>query len=96
MNWPHALPNWRQSEQSLERRIAELEKAGTTKVGPITIIIRCMTPGNFDVEIQELHDSKGSQQWKRQLGKTGQSLINRASRELKRDGPGCALLMVGD
>lgn len=80
---------------SLERRIAELEKAGSTGEGPMTIIIRCMTPGNIDVEIQELHDSKGSQQWKRKPGETEQGLIDRASLEVMRNGPGCALLMAG-
>lgn len=82
--------------QSLERRIAELEKAGSTGEGPTTIIIRCLTRGNLEVEIQELHDSKGTQQWKRQPGETEQGLIDRASREVKRAGPGCALLMAGD
>jgi hypothetical protein len=81
--------------QSLERRIAELEKASSTGEGPMTIIIRCMAPGNLEVEIQELHDSKGSQQWKRQLGEAEQEFIDRASREVSRDGPGCALLIAG-
>lgn len=82
--------------QSLERRIAELEKVGSTGDGPMTIIIRPMTPGNLEVEIQELHDSKGCQQWKRQTGETEQEFIDRASREVTRNGPGCALLMAGD
>lgn len=81
--------------QSLERRIAELEKAGSTDEGPMTIVIRWMTPGNLDDEIQELHDWKGSQQWKRQPGETEQELIDRATREVTRNGPGCALLMAG-
>lgn len=81
--------------QNLERRIAELEKAGSTGEGPMTIIIRCMTPGNLEVEIQELHDWKGGQQWKRQPRETAQDLIDRASREVTRNGPGCALLMAG-
>ena len=81
--------------QSLERRIAELEKAGAANEMPMTIIIRCMTPRNLEVEIQELHDSKGGQQWKRQPGEAEQEFIDRASREVKRDGPGCALLMAG-
>ena len=81
--------------QSLERRIAELEKAGAANEGPTTIIIRCMTPGNLDVEIQELHDWKGSQQWQRHPGETEQEFIDRASREVKRDEPCCALLMAG-
>ena len=81
--------------QSLERRIAELEKAGSTNDWPLTIIIRCMTTGKLDEEIQELHDSKGSQQWTRQPGEAEQVFIDRASREVKRDGPGIALLMAG-
>ena len=82
--------------QSLERRIAELEKSGSTGEGPQTIIIRGMTPGNLEVEIQELHDSKSGQQWQRQPEETEQEFIDRASRELKRDGLGCALLIGGD
>ena len=82
--------------QSLERRIAELEKAGSTGEGPMTIVIRCVTTGNLDGEIQELNDWKGSQQWKRQPGETEQELIDRASREVTRSGPGCPLLMAGD
>jgi hypothetical protein len=81
--------------QSLKRRITELEKAGSTDDGPITIIIRPMTPGNLEVEIQELHDSKSSQEWKRQPGEPEQAFIDRASREVTRNGPGCALLMAG-
>ena len=81
--------------QSLERRIAELEKANSTNEGPMTIIIRCMTPGYLDMEIQELHNWKGSQQWQRQLGEPEQEFIDRASREVTRNGPGCALLMAG-
>lgn len=46
-------------------------------------------------KIQELHDSKGGQQWKRQTGEAEQEFIDRASREVNRDGPGCALLMAG-
>ena len=82
--------------QSLERRIAELEKAGSTGEGPMTIVIRCLMPGNLDEEIQELHDWKGGQQWKRQLRETEQGLIDRASREVIRNGLNCALLMAGE
>ena len=81
--------------QSLERRIAELEKAGSTGEGPMTIIIRCMTPGHLDVEIHELHDWKGSQQWQRQPEEAEQEFIDRATREVTCNGPGCALLMAG-
>ena len=81
--------------QSLERRIAELEKAGTTGEEPMTIVIRWMTRENLKEEIQELHDSKGSRQWTRQPGETEQEFIDRADFEVRRDGPGCALLMAG-
>ena len=80
---------------SLERRIAELEKVGSTGEGVMTIVIRPMTPGNLEGEIQELHDSKGSQRWTRQPGEVEQEFIDRASREVTRNGPGCALLMAG-
>ena len=80
--------------QSLERRIAELEKAGAANEGPTTIIIRSITPGNLELEMQEMHDSKGSQQWKRQPGETEQELIDRATREVTRNGQGCALLIA--
>ncbi len=82
--------------QSLERRIAELEKVGSPGEGPTTIIIRCLSRGDLEEEIQQLHDSKRTQQWKRQPGESEQGLIERASSEVKRDGPGCALLMAGD
>ena len=80
--------------QNLERRIAELEKAGAVNDWPSTIIIRSMTPGNLELEMQEMHDSKGSQQWTRQPGEDEQEFIDRASREVKRDGPRCALLIA--
>ena len=80
---------------SLERRIAELEKAGSTNDGPITIIIWPMTCGKLDAEIYKLHDSKCCQQWKRQPGEAEQEFIDRATREVTRNGPGCALLMAG-
>ena len=80
---------------SLEKRITELEKASSTGEGPTTVVIRFLSPGNLNKEIQELHDLKNSQQWKRQPGEAGQEFINRASREVKREGPGCALLMAG-
>jgi hypothetical protein len=81
--------------QSLERRIAELEKASSTNEWPMTIVIRGMTCGKLDAEIYQLHDSKGSQQWMRQPGETEQEFIDRASCEVTRNGPGIALLMAG-
>ena len=81
---------------SLENRIAALEKTGSTVEGPQTIVIRGLTCGNLHVEIHTLRDSNGSQQWKRQPGETEQEFIDRASREVKRDRPGCALLLGGN
>lgn len=80
---------------SLEQRIGELEKAGSIGDGVTTIIIRPMTCGELDAEIYELHDSKGCQQWKRQPGEAEQEFIDRATREVTRNGLGCALLMAG-
>ena len=78
---------------SLERRIAELEKAGSIGEGVTTIIVRFMSPENLDGEIQELQDSEGLQQSKRQPGETEQALIDRATLEVKRNGAGCTMLM---
>ena len=81
--------------QSLEKRIAELEKGASMDEGPLTIVIRPLTPGNVDEELQELHDQNGSQRWMRQPGETEHELIDRASREVTRNRPCCALLMAG-
>lgn len=82
--------------QSLERRIAELEKSRSTVEGPQTIVIRGLTCGNLHVEIHTLRDSKDGRQWKRQPRESEQEFIDRASSEANRDGPGCALLISGD
>ena len=82
--------------QNLEKRIAELEKGASMDEGPLTIVIRPLAPGNLDEEVQALRAQNGSQRWTRQPGETEQELIDRASREVTRNGPGCALLMAGD
>ena len=79
--------------QSLEKRITELEKAGSTGEGPTTIVIKFLSPENRDVEIQQLKDWKGDQQWQRQPGETEQALIDRATNEVTRNGAGCTMLM---
>ncbi len=81
--------------QNLEKRIAELEKGASMDEGPLTIVIRPLAPGNLDEEVQALRAQNGSQRWTRQPGETEQELIDRASREVTRKGPGCALLMAG-
>ena len=47
--------------QSLEKRIAELEKGASMDEGPTTIVIQPLRRGNLDEEVQELHDQNGSQ-----------------------------------
>ena len=81
--------------QSLEKRIAELEKGVSMDEGPTTIVIQPLRRGNLDEELQELHDQNGSQRWTRQPGETEQELKVPASREVTRNRPGCALLMAG-
>lgn len=81
--------------QNLEKRIAELEKGASMDEGPLTIVIRPLAPGNLDEELLALQAQNGSQRWTRQPGETEQELIDRASREVTRKGPGCALLMAG-
>ena len=81
--------------QSLEKRIADLEKAGATDNVPTDIVVRFVTSGNLDDELQEIHDWKNGQQWKRLPGETEQELEKRATSEVTRNGPGSALLMAG-
>ena len=78
---------------SLEKRIAELEKASSIGQETTTIVIRFLSSENLDGEIQELQDSNGLQQWKRQPGETEQALIDRATNEVSRNGSGCTMLM---
>ena len=81
--------------QNLEKRIAELEKGASMDEGPTTIVVRPLRRGNLDEELLALRAQNGSQRWTRQPGETEQELIDRASREVTRKGPGCALLMAG-
>lgn len=80
--------------QNLEKRIAELEKGASMGEGPMTIVIRFLSPGDVEEEIQGLRDQNGAQRWMREPGETEQGLIDRASREVTRNGQGCALLMT--
>ena len=77
----------------LEKRINELEKASSIGEGRTTIVVQFMSPENLDGEIQELHDSKGLQHWRRQPGETEQALIDRATLEVTRNGAACTMLM---
>lgn len=78
---------------SLAKRIADLEKAQPSKDAVTTIIVRFLSPENLDGEIQELQDSKGLQQWKRQPAEAEQALIDRATSEVTRNGALCTMLM---
>ena len=82
--------------QSLEKRIAELEKSQPSNDGVKTIIIRFISPGGSDDELQALHSYSGGQHWTRDPSESEQNFIDRATRQVKRKGPGCALLMAGD
>ncbi len=82
--------------KSLDKRISELEKASATGEGPTTIVIRFLSSENRDAEIQSLKDWKGDQQWQRQPGETEQALIDRATKEVSRNGAGCTMLMQVD
>lgn len=82
--------------QNLDKRISELEKASATVEGPTTIVIRFLSSENRDAEIQSLKDWKGDQQWQRQPGETEQALIDRATKEVSRNGVGCTMLMQVD
>lgn len=82
--------------KSLDKRISELEKASATGEGPTTIVIRFLSSENRDAEIQSLKDWKGDQQWQRQPGETEQALIDRATKEVSRNGAGCTMLLQTD
>ena len=81
--------------QSLEKRIAELEKAQPINDGVQTIIVRFISPGVSGDALQALHSYSGGQHWTRDPSESEQNFIDRASREVKRNGRGIALLMAG-
>ena len=74
---------------NLEKRIAALE-ATTATNDDMTIIRRYVSPGNVDGELCSLRDDVGTL-WTRQSDESEQELIDRATREVKRNlqGFGC-------
>jgi hypothetical protein len=78
---------------SLEPRIAALEKASPAPEGMV-IIRRFVSPGHLDAPILCLRSDTG-EEWTRQPGETEQELIDRASREVKRNQWGVASLSTG-
>lgn len=75
---------------NIERRIALLE-AAKSPVDDMTIIRRFVRPGFVDAEIQSLHDDD-DKLWTRQPDETEQTLIDRATLEVKRNSWGLAFL----
>ena len=80
---------------NLEKRIAELEKAQPSNDGVKTIIVRFISPGVSGDDLQALHSYSGAQHWTRDPSESEQNFVDRASREVKRNGRGIALLMAG-
>ena len=81
---------------NLEKRIAELEKAQPSNDGVKTIIVRFISPGVSDDDLQALHSYSGAQHWTRDPSESEQNFVDRASREVERKGLGCVLLLQGD
>lgn len=72
--------------QSTERRIAALEKARPSSIGPFFIyFVGLDTEGS---EIERI--TKGHQEWLRQPGETERDLKDRAIREAPPPKPGCS------
>ena len=80
--------------QSLEKRIAELEKAQPINDGVQTIIVRFISPGVSGDALQALHSYSGGQHWTREPSESEQNFVDRASREVERKGPGCVRLLL--
>lgn len=80
--------------QTLEKRIAALEQANPP-TEELTIIRRIVWPGHLDAEISRLRSGAG-EAWERLPGETEQELVDRASREVKRNAFGVARLVSGD
>ena len=79
---------------NLEKRIAALEGT-TTPADEFTIIRHYVSPGHIDDEIFCLCDDDGNQ-WTRQPNETEQELKDRATKEVKRNAWGVAILTMKD
>ena len=82
--------------QNLKTRLEELEKSSLVGEKLTTIVVKFLSPDNRGAEIQTLKDSQSDQQWTRQPGETEQALIDRATKEVQRDGAFCKMLMQVD
>lgn len=72
--------------QNTEKRIAALEQATPAIGGVNTIIVKPMTTGHLDAEIQHLHSQDSGQEWTRQPDETESQFEDRAMGELDRKG----------
>lgn len=82
--------------QNLKSRIDTLEKSSLTSDEITTIVVKFLSPDNRGAEIQTLKDSQSDQQWMRQPGESEQEIIDRATKEVQRDGAFCKMLMQVD
>ena len=81
--------------QTLERRIAELEKA-TPSAGGIDLIITRIIPDDPNAEMQHAQGDNG-ECWRRQPGESEREFLDRAAGEVKqRNAWGIAHLIVSD
>lgn len=80
--------------QGTENRIAALEKANPP-TDDITIFLKFVSPGHLDDEVFRIKTIEG-QRWERLPGETQQELIDRASREVKRNEWHAATIMSDD
>lgn len=81
--------------QGTENRIAALEKA-STPTDDITIFLKIVSPGHLDDEVFRIKSRNGEQRWERLPGETQQELIDRASKEVKRNEWRAATIMSDD
>jgi len=80
--------------QNLEKRVAALEQAAPV-IGVVnTIIVKPMTTGRLDAEIQSLHSHDSGQQWTRRPDETESQFEARASVELDRKGKPVVMLFA--
>lgn len=80
--------------QNLEKRLAALEQVASNRGVVNTIIIRPMTTGDSDAEIQSLHSANSGQEWTRRPDETESQFEDRAIGELDRKGKPIVLLVA--
>lgn len=80
--------------QTIEKRIAALEQAAPITGVVNTIIIKPMTTGHRDEEIQCLHSHDSAQTWTRLSDETESQFKDRAIDELDRKGKPVVMLFA--